>query len=278
MNKECFACGVRMDVMIPKIIHYCWFGRGEYSELTKKCIKSWKEVLPEYEIKLWNEDAFDVESVMFTREAYEVKKYAFVADYVRLYALKKYGGIYFDTDVEVLRNLDELLGYCGFAGVEDTLLPACGILGCEPENPIISEFLQFYQDRSFYDDIGQYDMTPNPCHFAKILSRHGYRKKNARQHCGGFEVFPNEYFYPVRVNGEWVATPRTFVIHHYAGLWTYDKDERQRKFEKGLKIYTRFFGYRMGVMIYRNIIRLDRMGGRKWIAFCINKIFSCRKR
>lgn len=221
---------------------------------------------------LWNEDTFDVETIRFTREAYVAKKYAFVADYVRLYTLKKYGGIYFDTDVEVIKRFDDLLQYHGFTCIEDTLLPACGIIGSEPESPIISEFLDFYQNRSFYNDIGQYDMTPNPCYFEKILSRHGYIKKNKRQHCDGFEVFPNEYFYPAFIDNKWAVTPNTYTIHHYTGSWVLDKDEKQLKYEKEMKKYISIFGPSMGAKIYRNIIRIKQRGFGKWIVFCIDKL------
>lgn len=99
--------------MIPKIIHYCWFGRGKMPELAEHCLASWRKFLPDYELKLWNEDSFDVNRLRFTRQAYERRKFAFVTDYVRLYALKSFGGIYMDTDVEVLRSLDDLLGLPG---------------------------------------------------------------------------------------------------------------------------------------------------------------------
>ncbi|MCI8296553.1 MAG: glycosyl transferase [Lachnospiraceae bacterium] len=258
--------------MIPKIIHYCWFGKEGYPDLTKKCIESWKNILPEYDFILWNEDTFDIESVQFTREAYAVKKYAFVSDYVRVYALKKYGGIYFDTDVEVLKKFDDLLQCCGFVGIEETLLPACGIIGCEPENPIISEFFDFYQDKKFYNDIGQYDMTPNPCHFERILLKHGYRKKNIKQDCGGFEVFPSSFFYPPYIDNEWKVTQETFTIHHYMGSWALDKDEQQIEYENGMQKYVKIFGHRVGEKIYRNVIRIKQRGFLVWLGFCINRI------
>ncbi len=104
--------------MIPKLIHYCWFGRGEMPELARNCIASWRKLLPDYELMLWNEDNFDVDSLKFTRQAYAKRKFAFVTDYVRLYALKHYGGLYMDTDVEVVRSLDPLLDLPAFTGFE----------------------------------------------------------------------------------------------------------------------------------------------------------------
>ena len=104
--------------MIPKIIHYCWFGRGKMPELAQKCLDSWKKQLPEYDYKLWNEDNFDINSVPYVKEAYEARKFAFVTDYVRLYALYHFGGVYMDTDVEVLKPLDRFLELPAFSGFE----------------------------------------------------------------------------------------------------------------------------------------------------------------
>ena len=100
--------------MIPKIIHYCWFGRKPLPPLAVKCIESWKKYLPDYTIKEWNEDNFDINIVPYTREAYEVGKYAFVSDYARFYILYHHGGLYFDTDVEVIRPMDDLVGRGAF--------------------------------------------------------------------------------------------------------------------------------------------------------------------
>ena len=117
--------------MIPKIIHYCWFGRGEMPPLAKKCIKSWKKYCPDYEIKEWNEDNFDLDMYPYAREAYDNRKFAFVTDVVRLYAIYTEGGIYMDTDVEVLKPLDSFLKHIAFSGYEnDTLVPT-GIMASE---------------------------------------------------------------------------------------------------------------------------------------------------
>lgn len=104
--------------MIPKIIHYCWFGRGPLPELAQKCIASWKKYLPDYEIKEWNEDNFDVNIIPYTAEAYQAKKYAFVSDYARFWIMYHYGGIYFDTDVEVIRPMDDIVANGNFMGFE----------------------------------------------------------------------------------------------------------------------------------------------------------------
>lgn len=115
--------------MIPKIIHYCWFGQGEMPERDRKCMESWKLFLSDYEFKLWNEDNFDIHATKFTRQAYEKRKFAFVADYARLCALEQYGGLYLDTDVEVLKNLDEFLKYDSFIGFEEDEILHFGTVG-----------------------------------------------------------------------------------------------------------------------------------------------------
>src|SRR4051794_6708390 len=120
---------------IPKIIHYCWFGRGDYSDLVMKCMKSWKAYLPDYKIVLWNEDNFDVNMNDFVRQAYEQRKYAFVSDYVRLYALYQSGGIYMDSDVEVVKSIDEFLHHRAFLGYEKTELLQTGVMAAEKEHP-----------------------------------------------------------------------------------------------------------------------------------------------
>ena len=123
--------------MIPKIIHYCWFGDKELPKLAKKCLASWKKYCPDYQIKCWNESNFDVNSNQYVKEAYENKKYAFVTDYVRLYALYNFGGVYMDTDVEVIKNIDDFLNCKGFSSFESTNLVPTGILASEKELPII---------------------------------------------------------------------------------------------------------------------------------------------
>ncbi len=127
--------------MIPKIIHYCWFGRGKLPELAFKCMDTWKKYLPDYQLRLWNEDTFDITSHPYVFEAYQSKKYAFVTDYVRLYALYHFGGIYMDTDVEVIRNLDELLDLPGFSGFESEKDVPTGIMACESHNSWAEEQL-----------------------------------------------------------------------------------------------------------------------------------------
>ena len=127
--------------MIPKIIHYCWFGCGKMPDLALKCIESWKKFLPDYELRLWNEDTFDINSVPYVKEAYEARKFAFVTDYIRLWALEREGGGYMDTDVEVYKPLDEFLDKEGFTGFEDIHYPVTATMGAEKGNPEAAENL-----------------------------------------------------------------------------------------------------------------------------------------
>ena len=262
--------------MIPKIIHFCWFGRGEYSDLIKKCIKSWNDVLSDYKIILWNEDNFDINSTIYTREAYEAKKYAFVSDYVRLYALLNYGGIYLDTDVEIIKNFDDFLSMPGFAGIEAGWIPACGVLGSEKDNVIIQEFFDFYKDRSFYNDLGEYDLTPNPCRFETILKKYGFKNKNEFQEVfvkgrRTFVFYKQEFFYPAKKDSSWGVSDKTIAIHHYDGSWLREKDLLQIETENNITRYKKMFGNRRGERIYHSKKRIEKYGILGWIKFLINR-------
>ena len=140
--------------MIPKIIHYCWFGKKEKPDIVRKCIKSWNDFLPEYEIIEWNEDNFDIQDYPFTKEAYDIGNYAFVSDYVRVYALYNYGGIYLDTDTEILGSLDAFLSQSSFWGFEEKNYVATSIIGAERHNELIKDFLNYYDHLSLYDEYG----------------------------------------------------------------------------------------------------------------------------
>ena len=163
--------------MIPKIIHYCWFGRGQMPELALKCIESWKKYLPEYELRLWNEDTFDVNSVPYVKEAYEARKFAFVTDYVRLWALEREGGVYMDTDVEILRPLDDLMHLPAFTGYEASMAnaPVTGLMASAAHGVWVTEQLAYYDnDRHFRLEDGTLDMTPNTITIADIMVKGGF--------------------------------------------------------------------------------------------------------
>lgn len=218
--------------MIPKIIHYCWFGRGPLPELAQKCIASWKKYLPDYEIKEWNEDNFDVNIIPYTAEAYKAKKYAFVSDYARFWILYKYGGIYFDTDVEVIRPIDDIVERGNFMGFETdpklqlkedaseaSVNPGLG-MGVAPGLGLIKKMLDFYEGKHFKfipDGIGQLTIV----HIAtEVLNQAGLKKQPGIQLVNDVWIYPTEYFCPINLKtGRIHIEANTRTIHHYAGTW-----------------------------------------------------------
>ena len=218
--------------MIPKIIHYCWFGRGPLPELAQKCIASWKKYLSGYEIKEWNEDNFDVNIIPYTAEAYKAKKYAFVSDYARFWILYQYGGIYFDTDVEVIRPIDDIVERGNFMGFETepklqvkadaseaSVNPGLG-MGVAPGLGIIKKMLDFYEGRHFEfipGGIGQLTIV----HIAtEVLLKAGLKQQHGIQQVNDIWIYPAEYFCPINLKtGRIHVKPNTRTIHHYAGTW-----------------------------------------------------------
>ena len=184
--------------MIPKIIHYCWFGRGEMPEMALKCIESWHKHMPDYEYRLWNEDNFDINCNQYVKEAYEAKKYAFVSDYVRLYALLNEGGIYMDTDVEVLKPYDPLLHLTGFIGFEGTksILIGTGTIACLPDGDWVREQILAYDNARFILPDGSYDLTTNPVRITRIMANNSLVQNGLEQDYKDMHVFPTEYFCP----------------------------------------------------------------------------------
>lgn len=211
--------------MIPKIIHYCWFGRNPLPESAQKCIMSWRKFFPEYEIKEWNEDNFDVNTITYTRQAYEKKKYAFVSDYARFKILYENGGLYFDTDVEVIKPFDDILERGAFMGCElDTPLcsavnPGLG-LGVAPGLGIYKELLDKYASMSFLCNDGSQNLTTIVKYTTDLLIRHGLKTTDEIQTVAGITIYPKEYFNPLDDNtGQLVITPATHSIHWYSKTW-----------------------------------------------------------
>lgn len=210
--------------MIPKKIHYCWFGRGKMPELAQKCIASWKKYLPEYEIKEWNEDNFDLDMYSYVREAYDNRKFAFVTDVVRLYALYHEGGIYMDTDVEVLKPLDEFLQYEAFSGFETKNAIPTGLMASQQHHPLFRELLDEYNGIHFVLSDGGFDYTTNVVRITNACLKHGILLNNTLQTINGFTLFPKDYFCPKSYNdGKIYLTNNTATIHHFAGSWKSSK-------------------------------------------------------
>ena len=207
--------------MIPRIIHYCWFGRGPMPDLALKCVESWHQFMPDYEYKLWNEDNFDVTCIPYVKEAYESRKYAFVTDYVRLFALYTEGGIYMDTDVEVLKPYDDLLSLSGFTGYEGSksLPPVTGTMASEAGNEWVKEQLDSYADAHFIKPDGTLDTTTNTTRIADIMKKGGFVSNGEKQVYKDMHIFPVEYFCPRQTTGETFFTENTYCDHHFMGSW-----------------------------------------------------------
>lgn len=236
---------------IPKVIHYCWFGRGEKSPLMQRCMETWKKYLPDYEIKEWNEDNFDINQNNYIKEAYECKKWAFVSDYVRLAVVYEYGGIYLDTDVEIIRTFEPLLkkgGYLGFenpTNEKDKKTVATGLGFAAPKgDKIILEMLTDYKDLHFLNK-GEMDLLPCPDRNTASLKRAGLRTDGSLQRLGDIIVYPFDYFCGYDLaNSHPVVTKNTYTIHHYAATWC-DKMNLRSRFKYGVvvKILQKIFGY-----------------------------------
>lgn len=209
--------------MIPKTIHYCWFGGKAIPPSAKKCIKSWKKYCKGYKIIKWDESNFDISSApLYVRQAYETKKWAFVTDYVRLAVVFEYGGIYFDTDVEVIRSFDPLLKYQAFFGFEDNTNVATGLgFGSESKLEILKRLMQEYNDIPFIKDDGSFDNTPCTKRNTKVfidcgLNQNGFTQKLMNE----VIIFSKDYFCPKSfVDGIIRITENTYCIHHFDASW-----------------------------------------------------------
>ena len=212
--------------MIPKTIHYCWFGRNPLPKLAVQCIESWKKYLPDYEIKEWNEENFDVTKIPYIKEAYEAKKYAFVSDYARFWILYKYGGLYFDTDVEVVKSMDEIISKGSFMGFENNGATTTGVapglgLGVNPGLDLYKEILDYYAGEHFLTADGKQNLKTVVSRVTEIMNKHGLKENNIFQVVAGVNVYPYDYFCPIRItDGKMTLTSNTVSIHHYAASWT----------------------------------------------------------
>lgn len=212
--------------MIPKTIHYCWFGRNPLPESAQKCITSWRKYLPDYEIKEWNEDNFDVNIIPYTKEAYEAKKYAFVSDYARFWILYKYGGLYFDTDVEVIKPMDDIIARGAFMGCESSgeramsVNPGVG-LGVTPGHGFIAEMLGVYSRLQFLNEDGTVNQKTIVSYTTEQLSLHGLKTLGEIQIIDGVWIYPQDYFNPLDdLTGKLKKTENTRSIHWFMNSWS----------------------------------------------------------
>ena len=217
--------------MIPKKIHYCWFGRNPKPKLTEKCIKSWQKYCPDYEIIEWYDDNFDVASAPeYVRQAYEAKKWAFVSDYVRLRAMVEQGGVYMDTDVELVKPLAPYLKHQAFGGFESRESVCTAVMACEQGFPLFREFLSHYDGISFLNADGSLNVTTNVATVTGILLEHGLVQNGEFQTVAGLTLYPSQVFSPVNFeSAQLQRTRKTVAIHWFSGSWFTEEEKRHRE-------------------------------------------------
>lgn len=270
--------------MIPKIIHYCWFGGNPLPDLAMKCIDSWKKYFPDYEIKEWNETNFNLDCCDYVKEAYDCKKWAFVSDYARFWILYNYGGLYFDTDVEVIKSFDDILSSGGFMGQEVHIAPdenitkktyskktlneinnlSSGIavapglgIAVAPGLKLYKEILELYNTLHFIKN-GEIDETTVCVYTTNILKKYGYDEKKEEIQCvAGITVYPPEYLCPLNYkSGEIILTDNTHTIHWYGASW---KSSFDIKMSEKRRVYINKYGQKKGIIYFKMVIIPDKI-------------------
>ena len=240
--------------MIPKIIHYCWFGGKTLPSEAIACIESWKKYCPNFEIKEWNERNFDFSSCEYAKEAYAAKKWAFVSDYARFSILYNEGGLYFDTDVEIIKSIDEIVSRGPFMGLEDNCLvnPGLGI-GSYKGNVLYREILEFYDNVHFLNKDGSYNLTTVVDYTTKILLNHGLKESTMPQTVEDITIYPKDYFNPMDMDsGKINITDNTVSIHHYAATWVDDYSRfRGKVYQKLTSLFGKEFAEKIRKIVGR---------------------------
>ncbi|MBN1969109.1 MAG: glycosyl transferase [Candidatus Delongbacteria bacterium] len=207
---------------IPKIIHYCWLSNDPFPELISQCIASWKKFLPDYEFMLWDTNRFDLETSIWAKEAYSAKKYAFAADYIRIYSIYKFGGIYLDTDVEVLKSLNPFLHHSAFTGFENKTEIEAAIIGAEKGHPWLKDILDYYDGRRFIREDGSYDQKILPVIMSLItVDKYGFQLDGQKQVLkNDIHIYPEDYFSPKNIRTLKIhKTKNSVTIHHFNAGW-----------------------------------------------------------
>ena len=217
--------------MIPKIIHYIWLGGAPLPELAERCIASWKEHMPSWQIVRWDESNFDIAAApLYVRQAYEARKFAFVSDYVRLWALEQFGGVYLDTDVTVLKSYEPLLNDTAFIGFEESKahLPGTCVMGCEPHCRWVKDMLALYDGIEFLKTDGSLDLTTNVERMGAVMMRElkneGICEEKYWKHIQyirewGLRIYTHDYFSPITSTRVMRKSQNTYSIHYFAGSW-----------------------------------------------------------
>lgn len=266
--------------MIPKVIHYCWFGGNPLPEKDRKCIESWKKYCPDYEIREWNEKNYDISKNKYMLEAYKNKKWGFVPDYARFDIIFNEGGFYLDTDVELIKSLDELRDNEAYMGFECDCFVNGGIgFGAHPQNNMIKNIRDMYNNLSFYKEDGELNLKPSPHYITEFLEKNGLERNNKLQNINGLIIYPIEYFAPKDYyTGVINCTNNTISIHHYNMSWV---DPRQKKIHENEQKLTKVLGARFARVImrfyslpYRISQKIKNRGFIGTLKFSINKIFN----
>lgn len=217
-----------MADLIPKIIHYCWFGNQEKPRSVINCISSWQKYCPDYEIREWNEKNSDLSANAYIREAYQARKWAFVSDYVRLAALIEQGGVYLDTDVELLKSLDPLLENEAFCGFETPDRVATAVLGSKKKHPLFLKFLKSYENSHFINPDGSYNRTTNVVRLSRLLADQGFSLNGEEQCLEKLHLYPVDYFCPRDFEtGKINLSPDSYAIHHFDNTWWSEEEKYQ---------------------------------------------------
>lgn len=250
-----------MEQKIPKIIHYCWFGGNPLPEMAQKCLESWKKFCPDYEIMEWNEQSFPVDYNDYVKEAYEAKKWAFVSDVSRLYALVNYGGVYMDTDVELLKPIDEILTYDAISGFESSGNVPTGLMACSKGHEFFKRLLADYDGEHFIMKDGSYNLTTNVVRITRPCVENGLVLNDTEQTVCGFTFKPHDVFCPKdHITKELNITENTIAIHHFDGSWLTPEAKYTNSLLKKYKnrrpkgLWTRIAYYK-GASKYRGFFR-----------------------
>ena len=238
--------------MLPKVIHYCWFGGNPKNEVIEKCIESWKKYCPDYEIIEWNEANYDVNKHPFMKKAYEAKKWAFVSDYARVDILYHNGGVYLDTDVELIKSLDPFLKYDFYAGFESVSFVSFGLgFGSAEGHPVLKDILDYYNQLEFPDTEFELSMVSCPRIQTEVLVKHGMICNNQVQEFENCHIFSSEYFSPMSFKtGKTNITDNSVSIHHYDMSWNTDKFKKSKDREwKLINKYGPVWGKRIASVI-----------------------------
>lgn len=229
--------------MIPHILHYCWFGRNPLTPLAEQCLASWHEHMSDWQIMRWDETNFDIAAApVYVQQAYDARKFAFVSDYVRLWALEQYGGVYVDTDVKVLKSYEPLLNDTAFIGLEESKahLPGTCVMGCEAHCKWVRDMLALYDCATFFNPDGSLDLTTNVERLGERMKKGGLNQVESRESRveskpwkhnqyieeWGLRVYTHDYFSPITSTRVMRKTKNTYSIHYFAESWRDGKRKR----------------------------------------------------